>query len=129
MVRLFRQFNRRYNKALEPFGLSSVQAHILGVLWTEGPMTIGALRDILSMGSGTLSGALDRMEKAELLTRERAPGDRRAYLLKPAPWKAKRRNRVLEVLAETEDELLGALTQAERKQLVSLLAKVSESLE
>ena len=129
VVRLFRQVNRAHNKALKPLGLTAVQAHILAILWTEGPMTIGELQRILSLGSSTLTGAIDRMEKTELLRRVPQPGDRRAYRLEPAKWTARRKEELLGTLATVQDDCLACLTQSERKKLLGLLTKVTNALD
>ena len=68
--KLFRVMARTYNKALVPFEISSVQAHILATLWIEGAMTIGELQAHMMLGSSTLTGAVDRMERAGLVKRQ-----------------------------------------------------------
>ena len=40
-----------------------MQAHILATLWIDGTMTIGELQARLMLGSSTLTGAIDRMER------------------------------------------------------------------
>lgn len=114
---------RTYNKALTPFEISSVQAHILATLWIEGPMTIGELQARLMLGSSTLTGAIDRMEKATLVRRLPVEGDRRAYRLEPVAWPAKKAEGLLDTLADTEDQCFRGLTAAERKELARLLGK------
>ena len=43
LVRLFRRVNRETGRALAPYKLSAEQAHILLVLWLDGPIKIGEL--------------------------------------------------------------------------------------
>jgi DNA-binding MarR family transcriptional regulator len=114
---------RVYNRALVPFEISSVQAHILATLWIAGPMTIGELQARLMLGSSTLTGAIDRMERAGLVKRSAVTGDRRAFLLTPVEWPARKKEGLLDVLASTEDECFRALSAAERRTLSQLLAK------
>jgi DNA-binding MarR family transcriptional regulator len=114
---------RVYNRALTPFEISSVQAHILATLWIEGAMTIGELQAHMMLGSSTLTGAIDRMERAGLLKRQPVEGDRRAYRLLPVVWPAKKADALLETLATTEDEVFRGLTAAERRTFSTLLAK------
>jgi DNA-binding MarR family transcriptional regulator len=121
--KLFRRMARVHNRALRPFGISAVQANILGLLWLEGGMTIGELQARLALGSSTLTGAIDRMEKLELVRRAPVAGDRRAFRLEPAAWPSKRREALLETLATTERELLADLTATERRELARLLDK------
>jgi DNA-binding MarR family transcriptional regulator len=121
--KLFRVMARRYNKALAPFDISSVQANILATLWIEGGMTIGELQARMMLGSSTLTGAIDRMERARLLERRPVEGDRRAYRLVPVTWPAKKAEALIETLAKTEDEEFRGLTGAERRTLGLLLEK------
>jgi DNA-binding MarR family transcriptional regulator len=114
---------RVYNKALTPFEVSSVQAHILATLWLGGPMTIGELQSHLMLGSSTLTGAIDRMERGELVKRAAVAGDRRAFLVTPAAWSDKKKEGLLETLSATENDVFRALTAAERKELARLLSK------
>jgi DNA-binding MarR family transcriptional regulator len=126
--KLFRMMARAHNKALRPFEISAVQAHILATLWIAGPLTIGELQIVLALGSSTLTGALDRMEKLALVKRVPVPGDRRAFRLEPANWPAKKREALLETLSETEDRCFAALTQNERRELVKMLDKGLSSI-
>src|SRR3954471_11189583 len=121
--KLFRVMARTYNKALAPFEISSVQAHILATLWVEGEMTIGELQARLMLGSSTLTGAVDRMERAQLLKRMPVENDRRAYRLAPVTWPARKAEGLMETLSKTEDECFRGLTAAERKELSRLLGK------
>jgi DNA-binding MarR family transcriptional regulator len=114
---------RTYNKALTPFEISSVQAHILATLWIEGGMTIGELQARLMLGSSTLTGAVDRMEKAQLLKRLPVENDRRAFRLAPVTWPQRKAEALMETLAATEDQCFRALSAAERKELARLLGK------
>ena len=129
VVRLFRQLNRVHNKALKPLGLSTVQAHILSALFTEGAMTSGNLQRRLAMGSSTLTGALDRMEKSGLVSRRPIPADRRASQLVPVAWNKARRERFLTLLTDTENTCLRGLTRRERGELLRLLSKLSSTIE
>lgn len=121
--KLFRVMARVYNRALVPFEISSVQAHILATLWIEGPMTIGELQARMMLGSSTLTGAVDRMERASLLRRLPVENDRRAYRLQPVTWPQRKADALLETLSKTEDEVFRGLTAAERKTLSTLLQK------
>jgi DNA-binding MarR family transcriptional regulator len=126
--KLFRVMAREHNRALKPLEVSAVQAHILATLWIAGPLTIGDLQAVLALGSSTLTGALDRMEKASLLRRVPVPGDRRAFRLEPAAWPARKKEALLSTLEATEDRCFGALTPNERRELGRLLEKALGSL-
>lgn len=119
---------RAHNRALKRHEVSAVQAHILATLWIGGPMTIGELQAVLALGSSTLTGALDRMEKVGLMKRLPVPGDRRAFRLEPVAWPARRRDALLATLTETEDRCFAGLSESERRELSRLLDKALTSI-
>lgn len=128
VVRLFRQVNRVHNRKLAAIEMSSEQAHILSILATEGPMTIGNLQKLLSLSSATLTGAVDRLEAQGLVRRVDSERDRRAYVLEHR-LTSRQRERMERVINEGEAACFGALTAAERKELLRLLEKCSVHLE
>jgi DNA-binding MarR family transcriptional regulator len=127
LARAFRAVNRATNRALAGHGLSSEQAHVLLILWVEGSMKVGELQRILSLSSGTLTGALDRMERAGLLRRLPDPDDRRAFRVEPTPFEDAQRRAVLKALEKLEREAFAALNERERKELLRLLVKIDQS--
>lgn len=128
LVRLFRQVNRLHNRALQRHGLSAEQAHLLALLWIEGPKKIGELQRMLMLSSGTLTGAIDRMEQAGLVRRVPDPDDGRAYRVEPARFDARRQKAIEATIDETDDRCFAALTAAERQELLRLLTKATEGL-
>jgi DNA-binding MarR family transcriptional regulator len=127
LVRAFRGVNRETNRRVRPYGVSAEQAHIMMVLWLEGPLKVGELQRILGLSSGTLTGAIDRMEDAELVRRAPDRDDGRSFRVEPI---ANRKRRELEaVIEEIEESSFSALTAPERRHLFQLLEKVTRSLE
>jgi DNA-binding MarR family transcriptional regulator len=126
--KLFRLVARDHNRALKSLGVSAVQANILAVLWTLGPLTMGQLMEELAMGSSTLTGAIDRMEREGLVKRAKVPGDRRAFRVEPAAWPQRKREAVLTRLDETEQAGLAALSAADRRTLGRLLDRAIDSI-
>jgi DNA-binding MarR family transcriptional regulator len=128
MVRLFRLVNRVHNRALSDHGLTAEQAHILSVLWLIGPMTMGALQRHVALSSGTLTGAIDRMEAQGMVRRVASAEDRRAFRLEPT-MTSRARAKIEDVLDATEARVWGGLTAGERKELLRLLDKSIAHLE
>lgn len=128
VVRLFRLVNRACNRALAEHELSAEQAHVLSVLWTLGPMTMGELQRTLALSSATLTGSIDRMEQQGLVRRVPSPTDRRAFVIEPRVA-ARRRERIEATVARAEQRCFAALTASERRELARLLAKCSSDLE
>jgi DNA-binding MarR family transcriptional regulator len=128
VVRLFRQVNRVHNRAFKDLGISAEQAHILSVLSTMGPMTIGALGRIVDLSSATLTGAIDRMEAQDLVRRTPAPDDKRAFVVE-ARHSAKKQAQIDAVIAAGERQCFGHLTATERRELLRLMDKCIGHLE
>jgi DNA-binding MarR family transcriptional regulator len=127
LVRAFRTVNRRSNRALAPLGLSAEQAHILLVLWLDGPLKIGDLQRELALSSGTLTGAVDRMVEAGLVRRVQDPNDRRAWLVEPAPCEPRRRRAIEKALEGIEEDAFAMLGARDRKALHALLGRVADA--
>jgi DNA-binding MarR family transcriptional regulator len=128
IVRLFRLMNRLHNRNFKAIGISAEQAHILSVLDVEGPMTVGRLQRLLALSSPTLTGAIDRLEMQELVRRVPSPEDRRAFVIEPRV-SPRKRAQIDEVIEVGERACFAALTAAERKELLRLMAKCIAGLE
>src|SRR5262249_46758337 len=127
-TRVFREQNRLHGRALQPFGLSTEQAHLLLVLWTWGPMTMTELGREVALSSGTLSTAIDRMETAGLVMRVADPEDRRAVRIEPAAWAKEQRAKLMSTLEAKQEEMLAPLSTKEREQLHELLTRILDHL-
>jgi DNA-binding MarR family transcriptional regulator len=125
---LFRQIARVHGRAVKEFEISSVQANILAALFLRGAMPVGELQARLALGSSTITGALDRMEKQGLVKREKSAADRRSFVVTPPPWPAKKREALLDTLEATEQKCFARLSAAERRQLAQLLGKAIGSI-
>jgi len=127
LVRAFRTVNRASNRALQPFGLSAEQAHILLVLWLDGPLKIGDLQRELALSSGTLTGAVDRMVDAGIVRRVQDPADGRVWRIEPAAFDAKKRRAIEKALAAMEEGAFASLGARERRDLLAMLEKIADS--
>lgn len=105
-------------------GLHLGQDHLLALLWARDGRTPGELAAALEVSTPTVVKAATRMSAAGLL--ERRPDDRDHRLVRIWLTDA---GRALQLPIEQErrrleDELIADLSDAERDQLVALLAKV-----
>ena len=73
-------FNHAANASL---GLGASDSQFLTLLRTRGPMTPGQLAVATGLTSGTVTGVIDRLEKASLVRRDRDATDRRKVLVVP----------------------------------------------
>ncbi|HEY1548378.1 MAG TPA: MarR family transcriptional regulator [Kofleriaceae bacterium] len=125
---MFRLQNRVHSRALRDVGLSAEQAHVLGVLWERGAMTMGALQKQLGLSSATLTGAIDRMEADGSVRRVQSPDDKRAFVLE-ARTTPKQRAQIEAAIDACEARCFRALGKRDRGELHRLLALCTADLE
>jgi len=66
-------------------GLGASDAQFMSLLSVHGPLAPGRFAELTGLTTGTVTGVLDRLEKAGYVRRERDPGDRRKVLVIPVP--------------------------------------------
>ncbi|WP_232834919.1 MarR family winged helix-turn-helix transcriptional regulator [Pleomorphovibrio marinus] len=62
-------------------GLTGTDHKYVDLLMQHGPMTAGKLSALSGLTTGAVTGLIDRLEKSNLVTRERDPQDRRKVLV------------------------------------------------
>ncbi len=78
---VMRRVQRYYESRLAPFGITPVQFYVFSVLWLNDGIKFKDLAERVSMDGATLSGILDRMERAGYVARGEDPEDRRSLLV------------------------------------------------
>jgi DNA-binding MarR family transcriptional regulator len=113
------------------YGLTSSQYNVLRILRGEGkPMPSLEISDRMIQVVPAITGLIDRLESQGFVKRRRCEEDRRIVyveITKKASHLLKRMDKPLDALHQ---ELMGHMTSAELKQLISLLDKArSKSIE
>ncbi len=67
----------------EEIGLNLTDLSCTGILSVEGPITAGRLAELTGLTTGAITGAIDRLERAGYVRRERDPDDRRRVVVVP----------------------------------------------
>ncbi|MDJ0814287.1 MAG: MarR family transcriptional regulator [Woeseiaceae bacterium] len=67
----------RFRKIFNEFGLTEQQWRVLRVLWDEEAMTLNRLAALTLIPAPSLVGIIDRMERGQLVIRQRSEADRR----------------------------------------------------
>jgi DNA-binding MarR family transcriptional regulator len=111
-------FNHAANASL---GLGASDSQFLTLLRTRGPMTPGQLATATGLTSGTVTGVIDRLEKAELVRRERVSDDRRKVRVVPTPDAADRLAPVYAGQAAMLQDVLATRTRAELETITRFL--------
>lgn len=81
VARLFQEvmhlFKHNMSKLLEDTGMSAPQGMVLGLLSKNKKMKITDLSNELCLSNSTVSGIIDRLEKQDMVVRERSEKDKR----------------------------------------------------
>ena len=113
------------------FGINRADFDVLATLRRSGePFTLSpsALTSSLMLTSGGVTGRLDRLERAGLVTRSPDPHDRRGMLVTLTPEARRLIDDAVAAGLETQRRLLEGLPAAKRRQLDSLLRQLLASM-
>jgi DNA-binding MarR family transcriptional regulator len=99
--------------------------HLIAIklLRDHGPMTQHALGEALRLDPSNVVGLLNELEERGLIERRRDPADRRRHIVSLSPAGADSLESSDSEFRHIEDDLLKALTPAERGELYSLLIR------
>ena len=121
--RLWRASHTRTAEALGSVGLTPPLFAVLNVLGARE----GTIQQQLSADMGIDPSAMVKMinelEEAGLAKRRRRPGDRRAWEVSITASGRRVLERARRLAAKVEDEVLGGLTAADRRRLLTLLRR------
>jgi DNA-binding MarR family transcriptional regulator len=125
--RLWRASHTRTAEALNSIGLTPALFALLNVLGARE----GAIQQQLSSDMGIDPSAMvtliDELESKGLAERRRRAGDRRAWEVAITSKGRRRLERARRLVTKVEDEVLGGLSTADRRQLLTLLRRVLAS--
>jgi DNA-binding MarR family transcriptional regulator len=92
-------------------GMNLTDLQCISILTSTGPITAGRLAEEMGLTTGSVTGVVDRMERAGYVRRERDPNDGRRVIVRPISEKLKQaagslgsQNKVLEELMSEYDE-------------------------
>jgi DNA-binding MarR family transcriptional regulator len=102
--------------------LSLTHLNVLTLIQALGPQSMTRLAESLDVSVASMTGIVDRMEKRELVVRQRDGADRRVVLVVPAPGgaevfrelDARRRQGLAKILGQLSDEQLEGLLAGHR---------------
>jgi DNA-binding MarR family transcriptional regulator len=117
--------SRRLTKGIaREVGLTGPQLTVIKLLETFGDLSLSSLSERIRAQNSTVTRIIDRMEREELVVRERSTADRRVVLIKLTP-KGKELARSIEVQPmEIFRGALGALAPEDVEHLVRILGKL-----
>ena len=99
----------------ERLGLNVIDLRCLRLARETLEPTAGHLAKITGLTTGTITGLLDRLEKARFVRRERGSDDRRKVIVKVLPGGAQKIERIMGPLSQDMDKALHNFTEEELK--------------
>ena len=90
VLRLVSEVCLREHSASHRLGLGGTDMRFLALLDIHGPLTPGRLSALTGLTTGSVTGVIDRLERAGYVGRERDGADRRKVQVVPVPEAAQR---------------------------------------
>jgi MarR family 2-MHQ and catechol resistance regulon transcriptional repressor len=111
-------------QSIAKVGLCRTDFAALEALLHKGPLTISEIQDKVLLASGSMTAAVDRLEKLGLVVRKTSPSDRRARVLELTPEGKRLAASCFEKHARDLEALMSALSEKDKEQLYGSLKKL-----
>ncbi len=105
-------------------GLCLTDFAALEALLHKGPLTITEIQDKVRLASGSMTAAVDRLEKLGLVVRKSSPSDRRARVVELTAKGKRLAASSFERHAKDLEGLMSALSEKEKEQIYGPLKKL-----
>jgi len=105
-------------------GLCLTDFAALEALLHKGPLTITAIQDKVLLASGSMTAAIDRLEKRGLVVRKSTASDRRARVVELTEEGTRVATGYFEKHAKDLENLMAVLSAKEKRQLHASLKKL-----
>ncbi|MFZ5572397.1 MAG: MarR family winged helix-turn-helix transcriptional regulator [Thermodesulfobacteriota bacterium] len=121
LAKAYQKSQNNLKNRLKPYGLTSVQALILEVLWEEDGLTAGEIAKRLVLDNATVSGVLDRLSEGDWIVKQTDPGDKRILRIHLSPKARSMESQLMQERTRANDEILNGFSMEERIVLKRLL--------
>lgn len=105
-------------------GLCLTDFAALEALLHKGPLTITQIQEKVLLASGSMTAAIDRLEKRGLVVRNSTSSDRRARIVELTPKGERMAGECFAKHARDLEQLMSVLSGREKQQLYTLLKKI-----
>jgi MarR family transcriptional regulator, lower aerobic nicotinate degradation pathway regulator len=127
LFRLWRASHTRTAQALGSIGLTPALFAVLNVLGARHGTIQQQLSTDMGIDPSAMVKLINELEEDGLAERRRRPNDRRAWEVKITPKGRHTLQQAKQLASDVEDEILGGLTAADRRQLLALLRQALAS--
>jgi DNA-binding MarR family transcriptional regulator len=129
LARTADRFGICFSRLFREHGLTPSQYNVLRILRGEArPLPILEVANRLIAAVPGITGLIDRLERMDLVSRQRSTEDRRVVFVAITPTGLKQLARLDEPVEALHKRLVGHLSRAEQKELVRLLEKARQHL-
>lgn len=129
IIRTNDQFQNRFGRLFRQYHLTSSQYNVLRILRGEGqPMPCLEIAERMVQVVPAMTGLIDRLEKQELVRRDRCVKDRRVIFVELTEKGFQLLQQLDQPVLDLHHALVGHLSQDELKQLSRLLEKCRQNL-
>ncbi|UUO05368.1 MarR family transcriptional regulator [Blastopirellula sp. J2-11] len=127
--RIMRSIDLQSRQLLHEIGLTFPQLAALQAIHRLQPTTVGKVASSIHLGHATLTGILDRLEKRELIARQRSENDRRHIRVQMTDAGQKLLDKAPTLLHRPFQRQLDRLESWERMQVAATLQRVATMME
>lgn len=124
LARCWRAIGRVAEESVREAGICLTDFVALEALLHKGPLTITEIQEKVGLASGSMTAAVDRLEKKGFIRRKPSDSDRRAKLLELTPDGRLTVKRVFDHHVAMLESAMKVLNNAEKSQLHGLLKKL-----
>jgi MarR family transcriptional regulator, 2-MHQ and catechol-resistance regulon repressor len=124
LARCWRAVGQIAEESVSEAGMCFTDFVALEALLHKGPLTITEIQEKVGLASGSMTAAVDRLEKKGFLRRKPAGNDRRAKLLELTPKGRQTVKEAFDHHAVALESAMKVLNDAEKIQLHALLKKL-----
>jgi DNA-binding MarR family transcriptional regulator len=121
-----RQLTIHLQAQVSGLGVSSESGHLLTYLATYAPCPVGELSRVFGLSKSTLTGMLDRLADAGLVTRTLNAEDRRSFLVDITPAGRRMSATLRGILEALERGIASRITAAELKGFQNVMAAIAD---
>lgn len=124
LAKAFRAMKRHAERSLEGIEMNLSDFGILELLLNRGPQPVNTIGQRIELTSGSVTTAVDRLEKRGLVKRGNDPEDRRTRIVSLTPEGKKCIGRIFGHHKEALDRAAEGLSKSERATLIELMKKL-----
>ena len=124
LTRCHRALSQLVERSIVESGLCLSDFAALEMLLHKGPLTISEIQAKVPLASGSMTAAVDRIERKGFIIRKTTPEDRRARLLELTPAGKRVVESAFKKHAQDLEAVMSVLSDEEKRQMYALVKKL-----